>query len=473
MEVILPSHKFAPLVTENHRYKVLFGGRGSGKSQTIAQCLIAQVAKHGRKVGCFREYQNSIDDSVYSLLRSEIGRMGVPGFTILGTEINHINGGCFRFRGLARNVESIKSMHDFDIFWLEEGQTISSDSLTILKPTLRKPGSEIWISLNPVSRQDAIAVDFILPFEGRMDGGVYSDPEHYVARVNHTDNRFFPDVLGLERSRDYSMLPRALYNHIWEGDFYDEVEGSIIKAEWFDAAIDAHKRLGFDGKGPVVVSHDPADSGDAKGLVCRHGVVVLDAIEMHDGTVNDGGAWALDYAISRNADAFIWDCDGLGIALQKQVHDALDGRKIQAHMYRGSGGVDRPGDTYARPDDSGKTAKNRDTFKNRRAQRYWELRDRFYRTWLAIEQKRYIDPDTLISINSGIKDINLLRSEVCRVPLKHNGLGLIQIMSKEDMKRIKIKSPNMADALKQSFDIPMVQTSYDRRPAPMEFDSLW
>jgi phage terminase large subunit len=475
LKITLPGKKFEHLVSKSRRYKVYYGGRGSGKSQTFTDALIAQVAQYGRRVGCFREYQNSIDDSVYSLFISEINRLQVPGFIIRQTEIDHVNGGSIRFKGLARNVESLKSMHDFDIFWIEEGQTVSAESLRVIKPTLRKPLSELWVTLNPVSRQDAAAIEMILPHEHLMRDGVYDNEQDgtLIAKVNHSDNKLFPHVLEQERLRDYKTLPRSLYDHIWEGAFYDEVDGSIIKAEWFDAAIDAHIKLGFEPKGAVVVSHDPSDSGDAKGLVMRHGVVVLDAQESKLGTVNDGGDWAINYTIDHNADHFIWDCDGMGVALQRQIGDAFNGRKITAHMYRGSGAVDKPGERYQNPDNTGKSKTNRDTFKNRRSQRYWELRDRFYKTYQAIELKKYIDPDDLISISSKIKSIDLLRSEVCRIPLKTNSLGLIQIMSKDDMRRIKIKSPNMADALKQSFDVPVMQNMYQHKHNEMEYASLW
>jgi phage terminase large subunit len=106
------------------------------------------------------------------------------------------------------------------------------------------------------------------------------------------------------------------------------------------------------------------------------------------------------------------------------------------------------------PDEKGKSSEvqrtNKDTFKNKRAQYYWSLRDRFYNTYRAVEKGEYVDPDLMISLSSEIPFLEKLRSEVCRIPKKPNGNGLIQILNKDEMKRLKIPSPNMADSLMMS-----------------------
>ena len=118
-------------------------------------------------------------------------------------------------------------------------------------------------------------------------------------------------------------------------------------------------------------------------------------------------------------------------------------------MFKGSESPERPEEIYQASDTTyhKKAKTNKQTFKNNRAQKYIELRDRFYNTYLAIVQKKYIDPDTMISISSNVDDLAGLRSEVCRIPLKPNGSGLIQILNKVEMKRLGIESPNRADSL--------------------------
>ena len=117
--------------------KLIYGGRGSGKSENIAAIMSAKVKDYGRKVGAFREYQNSIEDSVHSIISKKIQSANLPRFNITETKITHENGGSVKYRGLARNPEGIKSMDDFDDFWIEEAATISAKSLEILEPTIR------------------------------------------------------------------------------------------------------------------------------------------------------------------------------------------------------------------------------------------------------------------------------------------------------------------------------------------------
>jgi phage terminase large subunit len=443
--------KLLPFLTTKKRFKVAFGGRGACKSQSFADMLIMKSQVEGAKVGCFREYQNAIEDSVHALLVGEIERMKAPGYECGKTHIDNISGGGFRFKGLSRSAGSVKSMYGFKYFWVEEAQFLSKESLKLLTPTLREEDSECWFSLNTMSSADPISQRFIEPYREQLDrDGFYEDDLHLIIKINYTDNPWFPSNLEQERVHDFDTLPRAEYDHIWLGAYNDTVEGSIIAAEWFDAAVDAHIKLGFKPQGAKIVSFDPSDEGtDDKGLAVRHGSVVTDVDLMSNGDAADGMDWALEKALTENADLFLWDCDGLGVSLKRQVSDSLNSKHTKWSMFKGSEGVDRPEEIY---EDTGKTAQenrktNQEIFKNKRAQYYWAMRDRFFNTYRAVVKGEYINPDKTISISSDIKCLVALKSEVCRVPKKHNANGMIQIMSKPDMKRLKIKSPNLSDAL--------------------------
>jgi phage terminase large subunit len=205
-----------------------------------------------------------------------------------------------------------------------------------------------------------------------------------------------------------------------------------------------------------VAAHDPSDSHDAKGYCLRHGSVILDVDSSTAGDVNGGCDWALDKAIRARAEFFVWDCDGLGVSLKRQVVQSLAGKRIEPVMFKGSETPAHPEAIYqaGKESDRGIEKTNIQTFKNKRAQYYINLRDRFKNTYDAVHNKKYIDPDTMISISSGVSSLAGLRSEVCRVPLKAQGTGLLQVMSKVDMKKIGISSPNMADSLMMSFHLP-------------------
>jgi len=467
--------KLLPFHERKKRFKIAYGGRGGAKSVGFANMMTMRAQVEHALVGCFREFQNSIDDSVYALIKETIYAHAVPGFHIGKAVINHVDGGGFRFRGLARSIDAVKSMHGMKYFWLEEGQFISAESLKILTPTLREEDSEFWVSANPMSSADPFSQRFITPFQQELDtNGYYEDDLHIIIKINYRDNPWFPKTLELERQHDYETLPRALYDHIWEGAFNDSVENSIIKTEWFDAAVDAHKKLGFKPRGAVVVAHDPSDLGtDDKSLVRRQGSVILDARLRQFGDVNDGVDWATDYASEKQADLFTWDSDGMGLGLKRQINGNLQGKKISIVGFRGSASPQDPL-SYYKPVQSesvedGQKRTNRDVFKNRRAQFYWRLRDRLHNTYLAVEKNQYIDPEDLLSISSDINVLPLLRSEICRVPRKFVGSGLIQIMSKVEMKKLKIQSPNLSDATMMSLVTPKIVPSQE----PIDFDSFF
>ena len=439
------------------RYKILIGGRGSAKSQSIADLSIVDAA-HGHKIGCFREYYTTIENSVYSLLDAEIQRLEAPGFNVQARAIDHSSGGGFRFGGLARTGDGVKSMYGFSRFTVEEAQFLSSKSIKTLSPTLRLAGSEYWMAANPLSRADPFSQRFIVPYEKDLfSKGVYEDDMHTIVLINYTDNPWFPDVLEQERLHDKANLTTAEYEHIWLGKYNDTIENAIIPTEWFDAAIDAHEKLGFKPKGAIIASHDPSDEGrDDKGFALRQGSVFLDVQSKSDGDANEGMDWALDLALSNNADWFVWDCDGLGVSLRRQVTQALDGKRTEFVMFKGSEAVENPEEIYQSSGSERSPLKaktNKQTFKNKRSQYSWRLRDRFLRTYRAVNGE-YSDPDELISLSSEIACLDELRSEVCRVPLKPNGAGLIQIMTKLEMAKLEIPSPNMYDACMMSMLVP-------------------
>jgi len=226
-------------------------------------------------------------------------------------------------------------------------------------------------------------------------------------------------------------------------------------AEWFDACIDAHVKLGFEAIGVRVAAHDPSDRGaDAKGFAFRHGSVVEEVLEKDTGDINEGCDWATGLAIDSSVDIFLWDCDGLGIGLNRQVNRAFEGKKTLIAQYKGSESVDNPDAPY---DPADKVAiqnqkTNKEAIKNCRAQYYFELRNRIYRTYIAVTQGVYTDPDTMVSFSSKMTELTKLRAELCRLPIKPNPNGIFELYTKEEMlKKFKIPSPNLADSVKMLF----------------------
>jgi phage terminase large subunit len=418
----------------------------------------------------------------------------MDGFEVQEKAIYSDSGGEIKYRGLSRNPGSIKSAHGFGVFCCEESDNLSDRSIKTLTPTARNKamfgtpemimkaveekgeafsGVQMFFIANPKSANDPFSKRFINPYLDTLrKDGIYEDDLHTIIMINYWDNPWFA-MSGLEgeRQHDLANLSTAMYEHIWEGGFMDEVENSIISQEWFNACIDADIKKNFKPKGAIVVSLDPSDEGaDAKGITVSQGSVILECLEITTGDAFDCVKTAADLARQWKADHFIWDCDGMGATLRNEVTQQLAGMKIQVHMYRGSAGVFAPDSMYAW-DNKGlpirNPSSNKDTFKNRRSQRTWGIRDRIYFTWRAVQFGEYIDPDKLISFRSTIKALGVLRSEACKIPLKQGGQkGMIQIMSKAEMRKEGIKSPNLFDSVVMTDDIPPIRSVNTAQSAP-------
>jgi len=452
--------KCEKILTTKAKIIVLVGGRSSAKSETVGRVLLMRCQTERADVLCGREYQNSIDESVHKLFKGLIDSIPVPGFNVWDRRIDCATGGGIRFKGLARSPSSIQSFQDFKYFWGEEAHAFSQETIDIVIPTIRAEGYQLFFSANPQSSADPFSKRFILPFLGELNAKGYSEDDmHLVIRMNWRDNPWHGE-LEPQRVWDFENLSRAKYDWIWEGAFNDSVEDALIMAEWFDACIDAHKKLGFKPEGIRFSSHDPSDTGpDDKGFAFRHGSVLLDLQEKTDGDINEGCDWATGLAINHNSDAFTWDCDGMGVGLNRQVSRAFSGKSTLVSMFKGSEGVDRPDAIFDPTDKTPVQDKktNKDAIKNKRGQYYFELRQRMYRTYLAVNGE-YHNPDDLLSFDSSIDLLSSLRSELCRMPVKPNGAGKFELYTKPEMKtKFKFKSPNLSDSVMMLMRTPHQQ----------------
>lgn len=459
MPTIFIPYRLKNFLIKDKRFKILYGGRGGAKTESVARIALARAKDRGHSFACFREFQNSIDESVHNTLAELADEIWEGKFHINKTDISCPDSGAeFAFRGLSRNITSVKGMTSYDVFWNEEAEGLKQDSVDVPAKTLRRKGSEHWYTLNPKSSSDPIAQRFIVPFQEHLDrDGYYEDDLHIIIKINWSDNPWFKDCeLPADRLFDYENLPRVVYSHVWEGSFNDSIANAIIPAEWFDSCIDAHKHLGFKPTGINVVSHDPSDLGpDSKGLCHRHGSVILNVSEKLTGDVNEGFDWAMDYAIDHNADEFIWDAGGMGVSLKRQADIGFHGKRIKITMFNGAETADFPEMIYSPAEKSEfkKSKKNKDVFANKRAQYYWMLRDKVYNTYRAVVHGEYCNPDDLISFSSSITNMQKLRAEVCRLPRKPNTNNKIQMLSKQEMKKLEIDSPNLADSVMMSLAI--------------------
>lgn len=231
---------FEPLLVPS-RYKGVHGGRGSGKSHFLAELLIERCVMERTDAVCVREVQKTLTQSVKKLLEGKIEALGVGSmFDVQESKIICPHGGIIIFQGMQNHTaDSIKSLEGFDIAFTEEAQSLSQRSLDLLRPTIRKPGSELWFAWNPSKETD--------PIDQFLRGPeVY--PGSIVVEANFSDNPWFPDVLRQEMEYDRSRDPDK-YAHIWLGAYQQNSEARVFrnwKIEDFERPAGTVHRLGAD-----------------------------------------------------------------------------------------------------------------------------------------------------------------------------------------------------------------------------------
>lgn len=201
------------------RYKVAYGGRGGAKSWGFARALIIKGAERMLRILCARELQVSIADSVHQVLADQIYLLGLQRYYEIQEQgIYGINGTEFLFAGIRNNVTKVKSTEGIDICWVEEAEKVSDDSWKVLIPTIRKIGSEIWVSFNPDQSTDPTYKRFV----------VNPPPDSEVVKIGYQDNPWFPEVL--ERERAYlASVDQDAYQHIWEGNTREQSDAQVLK----------------------------------------------------------------------------------------------------------------------------------------------------------------------------------------------------------------------------------------------------
>lgn len=427
---------FKPIIRKA-RYKVLYGGRGSGKSYFLAELAVEVSRRIGTVILCAREFQGSLDDSVYQLLSETIERLGYADeFDILKSTITHKGTGAkFVFYGIKNNVTKIKSIQGVGVCWVEEAEAVTKNSWDVLIPSIRgDKNAEIWVSFNPKNILDDTYQRFI----------VHPPKDSIVLKANYDINPHFADTPLLADMLECKERDEDLYRHIWLGEPVADSELAIIKPSWIEAAIDAHEKLGFSAAGRRILGFDVADEGDdANATVLRHGSVVTDMQQWRGQDVIYSADKVYLYAQEQDIDRIVYDNVGVGAGVKAQFR--RKNGKVQTLGFNAGGAVYKPDAKYT--DDK----KNRDMFANIKAQAWWMVRDRFYKTWRAVHHGDSYPEDQLISLPSSLHELEYLTAELSRPQVDYDQNGRVKAESKKDMKKRGIPSPNRADALVMAF----------------------
>lgn len=418
--------------------RVLHGGRMSSKSHDAAGMAIARANFMEQRFLCTRMYQNRIADSVYTLLKDKIYAFNLQNnFKIYSDAIEHkSNGSLFRFYGIARNIDEIKSFEKASVWWNEESHNLTEEMFTTIRPTvMRNDGAEMWFTLNPRYISDYSYKRLIA-----------SPPRGFlVHQINYDRNPFLADSalrdIDAEFAEDYELA-----NHVYNGVPLDDTEGSIVKRTWILAAIDAHTKLNdLNWDGPGILGYDVADDGAdknattvMKGRVCRG----LDEWKAGEDELDKSALRARNNAKEHGA-LFI-GYDSIGVGAGTGTHLKASKWPI-ARTFKFNAGA-----TVLDPDKKYNSTKmtNKEMFSNLKAQSWWHVADMFRNTYNAVTKGYTYDVNDMISIDSSIgkKLIDQLVEELSTPRKDFDNSGRVKVESKKDLAKREVDSPNIADS---------------------------
>lgn len=315
---------FRPLL-EPARYKAAHGGRGSGKSHFFADLLLEDsLAEKGLRSVCIREVQKSLKESAKRLIEDKLAEHSLgeaDGFKVFREVIETPGDGLVTFQGMQdHTAESIKSLEGFKRAWCEEAQSLSARSLSLLRPTIRAEGSQLWFSWNPRRKTDPV---------DQMLRGETLPTDAKVVRANWSDNPWFPSVLEQERQDCLASNPEQ-YGHIWEGEYATVLEGAYYARCIAEAK--AQGRITRLTPDPLMTYRAIWDIGGtgAKADACAIWIVQFVGREI----------WALNYyeAVGQPLAAHVeWlRSNGYGKALCILPHDGSQHDKVYQATYEGS-----------------------------------------------------------------------------------------------------------------------------------------
>lgn len=424
------------------RYRVLYGGRNSSKSWDAAGFAIFLAQNCKIKVLCTRQFQNRIEDSVYTLLKIQIARFGLSDrFEILNNKITcKTTGSEFVFYGLWRSIDEVKSMEGIDIHWSEEAHLLTEEQFDVLDPTIRKDGSQHWIVFNPRLISDYTYKRFVTnPLPGTVK-----------RKINYEENPFLSSTSRALIEAMQAEDPDK-FRHVYLGEPLMDDEQAVIRRSWLMAAIDAHKALNIQIAGDRRIGFDVADAGeDWCAMVEGHGPLATwsDLWKGQEDELLRSCSKVWTSARDRGA-RVVYDAIGVGAGVGSKFNELNAGQAaaVQHEKFFAGGAVVKPDAFY----DPVSKVRNKDFFANIKAQAWWGVADRLKNTFNAVRNGQKFDDDEMIFIDSSMPNLDKLIDELSMPKRDYDNAGRVKVESKKDLEKRDIASPNMADAFVMAF----------------------
>ncbi|AUR97438.1 terminase large subunit [Vibrio phage 1.239.O._10N.261.52.F6] len=409
--------------------RTLYGGRMSSKSHDVAGMAIARANHHQENFLCTRMYQNRIADSVYTLLKNKIEYFQLKdNFKVYADAIEHkTNGSLFRFYGIARNIDEIKSYEGATVWWNEESHNLTKTMYTTIRPTImRNEGAEMWFTFNPLLMSDYAYQRLVVsPPKGSLVRMINYDENPFLGRSALAD-------IQAEFDEDHEQA-----EHIYLGVPLVDDDKAIIKRSWCEAAKDAHIKLDIDMSGGNTVGYDVADSGEDKnavavfdGSICTH----VEEWKAGEDELKESALRAWSHVTNG---WLVYDSIGVGAHTGSTLKDK---GHTNYTKFNAGAAVESPTVQYA----PGIT--NKEKFENLKAQAWQDVADRLRNTYNAVQKGQKFDPGKMISISTEIDCIESLVTELCTPHKDYSERGLDMVESKKKLAKREVKSPNKADA---------------------------
>ena len=416
-------------------YKTAYGGRGSGKTWTFAHLIITKCAQQRTRVVVCREFGSTIDVTAKMALEVAIERLGLESeFEVFRNRIvNKYNGSLITFMGIERNRENLRGLEDVDIVWIEEAQSVTDGVALVLIPTIRKEGSEIWLSWNPAYRSDWVWRRFIQN----------PRPTDIVQKVNWDSNKWFPARADRERLDDQKNNPE-LYLHVWEGEPDDEgAERKVLPYRMLLECVLA-VREGLVPKritGLMEAGLDVADTGaHYNALVGRRGPLLVHAEKWRAPIIGATFRRANSYAHANGVVRLFYDSGGIGGGMTSYF------RELTTRPY-----AIRP-EVFGGAVKGGKTMfsyrfDNETFFQRRNAQLGWAMRLRAQNTQ-RLRAGEPVNPERCLFIDPKIPRLDELLAQLAQPSWRENQLtGKVELMKRDEDEA----SPDLYDAAVLAF----------------------
>lgn len=430
----------------------LNGGRGGAKSESVAHLFVEiSEVEHNTVCLCTREVQNSVEESVYSYIKNWAIKLGYDDHfrflqnKVINTKTNFV----FRFKGLQTSTrsEALKGLSEAKYVWCEEARTLSQKSLDMLLPSVRIDGRKLIFTYNNGRETD--------PVETLKE---YDNTE--AIDINIFDNPFCPKVLWDQCQAD-KKIDYEKYLHVWEGHYIqDDPTRTLLPFKWLERCINAHKEIGYEPSGKIFAGVDVAEGEttkhDKNSIAIRQGPVIIDFATWQCKNIYETVSRVKSEYYNWGFEDVYYDGVGVGAGYGSEVN-RID--KVETPLpfnnipFKGSSKVYGADSIYTRH--GNKIVRNKDFFKNAKAQQWWNLRLMVQNTIKLLDGKEIDRPDYFLSFEGDINKWRDAFNELSQATFKEDGSGKKMIEKAPGIREIDdgmgnkqtVRSPNIADSI--------------------------